>query len=45
MEEVKLKKDKNCRFCEKLFDCPGKDPRVQLCLQFKERKREEVKEE
>lgn len=36
---IKPKKDKDCRLCKKLFDCPGKDPRVTLCLQYEERER------
>lgn len=35
--EVKLRKDKGCWLCKKLFDCPGKDPGVTLCLQFEKR--------
>lgn len=35
--DVKPKKDRNCRLCRKLFDCPGKDPGVTLCLQFEKR--------
>lgn len=37
--DAKPKKDRNCRLCKKLFDCPGKDPRVMLCLQYEERER------
>lgn len=34
-----LKKDSGCVFCEHIFDCPGKPPKVKLCVNFKERKR------
>lgn len=44
MKEMKPKKDKGCRLCEKIFDCQGKDPRVKLCLQFVERRREEPRD-
>lgn len=36
MEE--LKKDKECLHCDRFFDCKGKPPDVDNCLQFKERK-------
>ena len=34
-----LKKDRNCVFCEHIFDCKGKPPTVKLCVNFKERRR------
>lgn len=37
--EAHLKKDRNCRKCEYLFDCKGKPPGVDLCIRFKERKK------
>lgn len=38
-EEKKLKKDRNCRLCEWLFDCKGKPEGVELCIKYKERER------
>ena len=35
-----LKKDKECLHCEKFFDCKGKPKDVELCLNFKERKKD-----
>ena len=37
-----LKKDSGCVFCEHIFDCPGKPPKVKLCVNFKERKRNKL---
>ena len=35
-----LKKDRECIYCEKFFDCPGKPKDVKQCINFKERKDE-----
>lgn len=37
-----LKKDRECLHCNKFFDCEGKPPDIENCLQFEER--EELKE-
>ena len=42
MEQQKLKKDKGCIHCEKLFYCDGKPPEVDLCVNFKERRGDHV---
>ena len=39
-EVVQLKKDRHCRRCEYIIDCKGKPPGVDLCIRFKERRRE-----
>ena len=42
MEEQKqLKKDRHCRNCQKVIECKGKPEGVELCINFKERKRKE----
>lgn len=35
---VKGHKDRTCIHCERLFDCPGKVNRDDLCVLYKERK-------
>ena len=40
-KDIGLKKDKECLHCEKFFDCKGKPKDVELCLNFKERKRKD----
>lgn len=36
---VEVKKDKECVYCEKLFDCIGKPVGVERCIQFKDRRK------
>lgn len=38
-EEKPLKKDKECVYCEKLFDCKGRPRHIDKCLNFRERKK------
>ena len=38
MEDLKLKKDRECLKCERFFDCRGKPEYVKNCINFKDRK-------
>lgn len=42
-KESQLKKDRECLHCEKFFDCKGKPPDVDSCLNLVERKPAEEK--
>lgn len=44
LPEKPLKKGKECVFCEYIFDCKGKPPWVELCVNYKERKRGKVED-
>ena len=42
-EKPKKHKDKECIMCDHIFDCDGKPAGVELCIKFKERKKEETR--
>lgn len=43
MDNNKLVKDRECIHCKKFFECEGKPEKDKQCLQYEERKEDDVR--